>query len=161
MNAKDLFKRFISRGAVIYTAGSLFILLFSLILPESSAAKILSPTPFLFFAIYAYIISLGSTLYVSGKFSSPIARLIHAACYNVGFLLFVIFCSMEFAYAAIFTAVFAIIYTASVIIAGRFKKSAKKTNAQNSSNVKPINTKPVKAKNEKSKPESTYQSRFS
>ena len=157
MNAKDLFKRFISRGAVIYTAGSLFILLFSLMLPENSAPKILSPTPFLFLAIFAYILSLGSILYVSGKFSAPIARLIHAACYNVGFFCFLIFCSVEFAYAAIFTAVFAIIYTASVIIAGSFKKRPRAAVEKKQTEI----AKPTKTKKEKSKPQTTYTSRFS
>ncbi|MBR3879219.1 MAG: hypothetical protein IKJ24_03745 [Clostridia bacterium] len=157
MNAKDLFKRFITRGAVIYTAGSLFILLFSLMLPENSAAKILSPTPFLFFAIFAYILSLGSALYASGRFYAPIARLIHAACYNLGFLCFLIFCSVEFAYAAIFTAVFAIIYTASVLIAGSFKKKLKATTDHKQTAV----AKPEKVKKAKSKPETTYTSRFS
>jgi hypothetical protein len=157
MNAKDLFKRFISRGAVIYTAGSLFILLFSLMLPENSAPKILSPTPFLFFAIFAYILSLGSTPYVSGKFSAPISRLIHAACYNLGFLCFLIFCSVEFAYAIIFTAVFAIIYTASVIIAGSFKKRTRASVDKK----QPSTAKSAKTKKEKSNPETTYTSRFS
>ena len=158
MNVKDLIKGFISRGAVIYTAGSLFVLLFSLILPESSAAKVLSPAPFLYFAIYAYIISLGSTLLVSGALSAPVALLIHAACYNVGFGCFLLFCGMEFAYVAIFTALFAIVYTAAVIISKAFKgKPATKPTAKHTATAK----NQPKAKKKKGKPQSTYTSRFS
>ncbi len=160
MNTKELFKRFISKGALIYTAGSLFILLFSLMLPENSAAKILSPTPFLFFAVYAYIISLGSVLYSSGAFSSAVARLIHAACYNVGFFCFVLLCRMEFAFTAIFTAVFAIIYTAAVIISGAFKKKSSSVKKSPEKQDK-TNKQPLKNKKEKSKTQSTYTSRFS
>ena len=156
MNTKSLFKNFISMGSIIYTAGSLFILLFSLLLPENSSAKILSPDRFIFFAIFAFIMSLGSTLYSSGAFSSAIARLIHAACYNAGFLCFVLFCGMEFAFAAIFTALFAIVYTVAVIIARAFKKGSKsKTKA-----TSPVQ-KSAKGKKEKPKTETTYTSRFS
>jgi len=155
MNVQDFFKRFISRGAVIYTAGSLSILLFSLTLPESAAVTILSPEPFIYFAMFAYLLSLGSAIYASGKFSQTASRIIHAACYNIGFFCFLLLCKMEFAYAAIFTAVFAIIYTASVILAGVFKKGGKAP-------TKSVETEnKEKSKKSKSKPQSTYTSRFS
>ena len=157
MNTKTSFKSFISRGAVIYTAGSLFILLSSLAMPENSAAKILSPTPFLFFAAYAYVMSLGSTLFASGKFSPTIARLIHAVCYNVGFFGFLLLCSMGFTTSVILTAVYAFIYTASVFTVGAFKKGSDKKAPTDSLPAKAQ----AKAKKEKSKPESTYQNRFS
>jgi hypothetical protein len=54
MKVKELLKKFIYRGAVIYTVGSLLILLFSLAASEGLAAKILSPMPFLFFAAYNF-----------------------------------------------------------------------------------------------------------
>ena len=155
MNVQDFVKRFISRGAVIYTAGSLSILLFALNLPENAAATILSPEPFVYFAIFAYLLSLGSALYASGRFSATTSRIIHAACYNIGFFCFLLLCQMEFAYSAIFTAAFAIIYTVSVILAGVFKKGAK-TPAE-----KTVTEKTVKGKKEKAKPQSTYTSRFS
>lgn len=155
MNVQDFFKRFISRGAVIYTAGSLSILLFSLTLPENAAATILSPEPFIYFAIFAYVLSLGSAIYASGRFSSASARIIHAACYNIGFFCFLLLCEMEFAYSAIFTAVFAIIYTVSVILSGVFKKGVKAPAKS------PATDKSAKNKKEKAKPQSTYTSRFS
>ena len=157
MNTKTLLKSFVSRGAVIYTAGSLLILLFSLALPENSAARILSPTPFIFFAAYAYVMSLGSALFTSGKFSPAIARLVHAVCYNAGFLCFLLLCSMGFTTSVILTSVYALIYTASVFIVGAFKKNPRKNTPTSSVSVKA----PTKAKKEKAKPESTYQNRFS
>lgn len=157
MNTKTLIKSFISRGAVIYTAGSLLILLFALTLPDNSAAKILSPAPFLFFAVYAYAMSLGSTLFASGKLSSAVARLIHALCYIAGFFGFLLLCAMDFTTSLILTAVYALIYTASVFIAGAFKKGLGKKSPTVSSPVKAQ----AKVKKEKSKPETTYQNRFS
>ncbi len=158
MNAKDFIKRFISRGAVIYTAGSLFVLLFSLVLPENSAAKLLAPEPFIYFAIYAYLLSFGTTVFASGAFSAPVSRLIHAVCYNVGFMCFLLFCGMTFSYTAIFTAIFAIAYTATILISAALKKKPSKRSVSDKVKEK---TNTVKLTKKKSKPESTYQSRFS
>lgn len=161
MKFKELFKKFISRGAVIYTVGSLIVLLFSLAASESLSAKILSPMPFLFFAAYSYVMALGSALYSSGAFSGALSRLIHALCYNVGFFGFMLLCQITFTYAAIFTAIYAIIYIAAVVIARVLRK---KPSENAKERAKQHKQKPVTIegnKKEKNKPQSTYTNRFS
>ncbi len=161
MQFKDLLKKFISHGAVIYTCGSLFIITVSLLLSDSAASQILAPKPFLCFALFSYLISLGSTLYVSGAFSAPIARLIHAICYNIGFLVFLLLCGMKFVTALIFTAVFALIYTVIILIYSFTHKGnsrSLKTPAAPQKNAVPDTSN--KKKSSKSSSE-TYKNRFS
>ncbi len=161
MQFKDLFKKFISHGAVIYTCGSLFIISVSMLLSDSAAAQILAPKPFLCFALFSYLISLGSTLYVSGAFSASVARMIHAVCYNVGFLVFLLICGMKFVTAFIFTAVFAVIYTLIIVIyAFTHKGNLRSQKALDALPKKTIPDTSNKKKSSKSSPE-TYKNRFS
>ena len=158
MNTKQLIKHFISRGAVIYTAGSILIMLISLAMSDTSASQILNPALFLYYAIFSYILSLGSTLYVSGYFPSYIAGTIHAACFNVGFFVFVLLCGVEFAFAVIFTLVFAVIYTICRVIGTLICKKNQSSGKQ----IKNIQSNRSGKQTKASKPtESTYKNRFS
>ncbi len=148
----NVFKKIISKGAVIYTAGSLCILLFSLLVPENTMDKVLLPTPFLMFAAYAFVISLGDLPYLTGKCSTAVSRAIHAACYNVGFFCFMLLCNMSLSTSVIATVIFAFIYTVAVVLAGLCKKKLspqKKTGTY------------AKGMVEKSKPQPKYTNRFS
>ncbi len=161
MKAKDILKKIFYGGSAVYTAGSLFILLLSLLLPSGSSAKILSPLPFIFFALYSFIISVGSAIYSSEVFSSPVSRLIHALCYNLGFFGFAMLCGVKFAYAVIFTAIFAIAYVTVTVLAGVFAKASAKT--KNISRVRSSApaSKSSKVKKGGEKAENTYTNRFS
>lgn len=158
MNTKQLIKHFISRGAVIYSAGSILIMLISLAMSDTSASQILNPALFLYYAIFSYILSLGSTLFVSGYFPSYVAGIIHAVCFNVGFFVFVLLCGVEFAFAIIFTLIFAVIYTICRVVGTLIRKKTK-------SNGKQINAaQPKQSGKQKkaSKPtDNTYKNRFS
>ena len=158
MNTTSLIKKFISRGAVIYTAISVGMMLLALMTSANPDAKVISPQLFLLIALYSYIASLGSTLYGSGYFSAGVARLIHAACYNIGLFCFLLFAECEFFIAVILTVAFAILYTVSVIISNVFKKSSNaKKDTKQVSNEK----RQKSATKEKAKPQSTYTNRFS
>lgn len=145
-------KKIISKGAVIYTAGSLCILLFSLLIPENTMDKVLLPTPFLLLAAYAFVLALGDLPYLVGKCSPACARAIHAACYNVGFFCFLLLCNMSFSTSVIATVIFAFIYTVAVVLAGTFKKKL-----STGKNAVP----PAKGKADKSKTQTKYTNRFS
>ena len=158
MNTTEFIKKFICRGAVIYTAGSILIMLISLAMSDTSAARILDPAPFLFYAIFSFTLSLGSTLYVSGYFTSYDAGLVHAVCFNVGFFVFILLCGVEFAFAVIFTLVFAVIYTICRVIGTLIRRKTQSNGKQKKSVQPKQNGKQTKA----SKPtESTYKNRFS
>lgn len=152
----NVFKKIVSKGAVIYTAGSLCILLFSLSVPENTMDKLLLPTPFLMFAAYAFVLALGDLPYHVGKCSPVAARAIHATCYNLGFFCFMLLCNMSFSTSVIATVIFALFYTAAVVLAGVFRKKNKLAPAKNTETS-------VKGKNSKSKskPQSSYTNRFS
>ncbi len=158
MQFKDILKRFISHGAIVYTCGSISIISISLILSNTDSLKMLDPHLFLLFALFSFVISLGSTLFCSGLFSPPISRLIHAVCYIGGFFAFLLLYGMKFSFAMIFALIFAVIYLLVSAIVFFIKKGNKKTKAQKEKQpVKNAVEKPQK----KAKQEQTYTNRFS
>ncbi len=162
MKTKDFIKYFLCCGSLIYTVGSVFILLISLGASESASATILAPKPFLFFFGFAYLIALGNTLYRINTFAKPLRRLLHALCYVIGFFVFVLLCGVDFAFSAIFTAVFAVIYgivtvTAAVIRNQISKKQTHKAATSTTTSEK----NPKRSTKSKKSAKETYQSRFS
>ena len=158
MNTKQLIKHFISRGAVIYTAGSILIMLISLAMSDTSASQILNPALFLYYALFSYILSLGSTLFVSGYLPSYVAGIIHAVCFNLGFLIFVLLCNVEFSFAVVFTLIFSVIYVICRVIATLIRRKSQSKGKQ----VKNIHSIQSGKQTKASKPiESTYKNRFS
>ena len=162
MKTKDLIKYFLCCGALIYTTGSVFILLISLGTSESASATILAPKPFLFFFGFAYLISLGNTLYRINKIAKPLRRLLHALCYVIGFFVFVLLCGVDFAFSAIFTAVFAVIYGIVTVTAAVIRKQiGKKQRQKTATNVETAEKTPKRSTKSKKSAQDTYQSRFS
>lgn len=161
MKTKDLIKYFFSCGALIYTVGSVLILTISLAASESASASILAPKPFLFFLGFAYLISLGNTLFKINTIPPVIRRLLHCLCYVVGFLAFILLCGVKFAYSAIFAAVFALIYAISVITASVIRKQISKTNRDNASETAKPEKKQTKKEKTAKTAENTYHNRFS
>lgn len=161
MKTKDLIKYFFSCGALIYTVGSVLILLISLGASDSASASLLAPKPFLFFLGFAYLVSLGNTLFKIESITPVVRRLLHCLCYVLGFFAFVILCGVKFAYAAIFTAVFALIYAISVITVSVIRKQISRSELKQSiKSQKPPKTTTKKEKASKTA-ETTYQNRFS
>ena len=161
MKTKDLIKYFFSCGALIYTVGSVLILTVSLAASESASASILAPKPFLFFLGFAYLISLGNTLFKINTIPPVIRRLLHCLCYVVGFLAFILLCGVKFAYSAIFAAVLALIYAISVITASVIRKQISKTNRDNASETAKPEKKQTKKEKTAKTAENTYHNRFS
>ncbi len=174
MKIKDLIKRFVAQGAIIYTVGSLSIMLISLLISQSESVKLIEPQPYFYFALFSYLMSLGSVISLSKAFPAPTGRAIHAICYIGGFFLFVMLIgnsgqyeqsNISFAVAVIFTVIFAIFYTVGVILAHFISK---KKNSDLSNTQKPADkalrsakTKKEKVKVGSKQKESTYKNRFS
>ena len=180
MKTKELIFFFLKRGAVLYTAISLplFVVL-SIISTESTPP--IAPEKFLLVAILAYVMSLGATLYRVEAFSTMVARIVHASCFILGFFTFTFFIladfssenldlTQDFTSALIATAVFAIIYAATCVIAALIKNktsvfslsasgnsSSGKTSNATSKKTEKKPTRPKKSKRE----EDTYTNRFS
>ncbi len=159
MKIKALFKKFVIHGAVIYTIGSVTLLIVSRLFTKNAESQIDSYS-FLCFALFSYILSLGSTLYASDTFPHAISTLIHALCYNLGFFAFIymILPDTEFAFAIIFTAIFAIFYAIAFIVSAIIRKRTLK--AGNSLRKK--TNKPSEKKSDtKKQNDDTYKKRFS
>ena len=133
-------------------------MLISLSMSDTSASQILNPALFLFYAIFSYILSLGSTLFVSEYFPSYVAGIIHAVCFNVGFFVFVLLCGVEFAFAIIFTLIFAVIYTICRVIGTLIRR---KTQLNGKKIMAPRQKQDVRQTNASNPTENTYQNRFS
>ena len=161
MKTKDLLKYFFSCGALIYTIGSVIILVISLAASESYAASILAPKPFLFFLGFAYLISLGNTLYRIDTISHPIRRLLHALCYIVGFWAFIALCGVKFAFAAIFAALFAVIYAIAIVTTSVIKKQISKSHDKTEKTTTLPKKKSEKPQKNNTTTENTYHNRFS
>ena len=116
MKNNNLIKFFFCCGSIIYTAGTTLIVLVSLGLAQDKANTAIYARPLLSFLLFAFMMSLGSTLFRYEKISSPMRRLAHALCYILGLLVFLLLCSLKFYAAVIVTAVFAIIYGIVVLI---------------------------------------------
>jgi hypothetical protein len=99
--------------------------------------------------------ALGSALKKQASLSAPVAQLLHAACYVVGFMIFLVLCNMKFVSVIIATAIFAICYTVVVLIANAGKRKSAPTPAKQKPQAKTITGK------EKSKKAVEYTSQFS
>ena len=152
MEIKKFLRNILFFGSVYYTAISTVLILIATLLPGDSAALI-ETDRFLLILLFSFIMALGSAILRAGIMNRTSASLTHAACYILGFLLFIALVSANFTTTVIFTLVFAIIYTVITLIARRLLKigtnAPKKPSAQRSESAK---------KNKKEK--STYTNQF-
>ena len=128
MNEKNLFKFFVSRGAIIYTALSTALIVTALFIAEDASMKILMPKRFLFLILFSFILALGSTFLRMESISSVWARVWHATCFIGGFLLFLILCEVKFAPTIISGLIFGVIYVIIAIISTKKISSSVKKN---------------------------------
>ena len=118
-------KDFIFYGSVYFTSIATVILL----LAADKTDKAPETSKFLLFLMLSFIFALGSTLYRIDGISRPLGVCLHAAIYNLGFLLFMVLCDMGFAKSIIATLIFAIIYTAITLIIRLCARAMKKSEA--------------------------------
>ncbi len=135
-------KDFFSYGSIFYTAITAFIL----VLVSGTPDKAPDTGRFLLILMLSFIFALGSTLYRIGSISRPLATCLHAAIYNLGFLLFMALCGMGFAGSVIGTVIFAVVYTIITVVYRLITKKIKKS--ENSEKTVTVNN-PAPAKIDK------------
>ena len=153
MNIAKILKNFVFFGCTIYTVLSAGILIFIDLLSYTES-QMPDVGRFLSLLAFSFILSVGSTVLRIDTINRLAACAVHAACYIIGFFIFMMLCQIQFASAIIATAVFAVFYAVITVIirlvAKVFKKSSKSTPA------------PAKAKVKAApKKENTYTSQFS
>ena len=129
MNFGKIFKSFIFFGSVIYTVISTIMIIIATATTDGQYAMMLDAERFLCILLFSFTLSVGSTVWRIDEISRVAATCIHAACYVLGFLIFVILCGVEFTPAVVSTVIFAVIYTVCTVIARLIAKSHKKAPA--------------------------------
>ena len=165
MKIKELIFFFLKRGAVLFTAISIPLLLILLVLDSEGS---IDPIKFLLVAAFSYILSLGATIYRLESISNTVGRILHATCFILGFFGFLMFNGTDFIPSTISTAIFAVIYIAVCLITSLLKKKGSPlslslhNNASHKSVTEKETVKSKKKEPRKSrKEESTYTNRFS
>lgn len=151
MDIKKFLKNILFFGSVYYTAIATALILIATWLPGDSATLI-ETNRFLLILLFSFIMGLGSAILRAGVMNRTAASLMHAACYIIGFLLFVALGGAGFSSSVIFTLVFSIVYAVITVIARHLLKIG--TPSSPAPVKKP--TKEAKSKKEKS----TYTNQF-
>ena len=151
MDIKKFLKNILFFGSVYYTSIATVLILIVTCLPGDNATLI-ETDRFLLILLFSFMMGLGSAILRAEIMSRTAASLTHAACYIIGFLLFVALSGAGFSSSVIFTLVFSIVYVVITIIA-RCALKAKSSTACTSAK-KPA--KEAKSKKEKS----TYTNQF-
>jgi hypothetical protein len=151
MNIKKALKNFVFFGSVIYTAISTGMILLGTAMTDGQYTMMLEADRFLCILLFSFMLSLGSTLLRVDAIPRVTAACLHAACYVLGFFIFMLLCEIKFAPAVIATAVFAVIYAICTVICRAVARSFKKAQNAPKTDAKQV-------KNSKNKKE--YQSQF-
>lgn len=147
MQIKKFLKDLLFFGSIYYTVITTVLILIASLLPGNSEALI-ETKRFLLILLFSFIMGIGSAILRANVMNRTAASLTHAACYILGFLLFVALSNAGFTTSVIFTLAFSVIYTAITVIARAVLKIGTanvKLPSQNASNVK--NGKSKKQKN--------------
>ena len=156
MEFKKFIKNFIFFGSLnntIISAG--FLLVALAVTPVSENAQVCSACGlpqdaifleagrFLAILLFSFIMSLGTAIFRINGIAKTAAHISHAACFIVGFLVFLLLCDMGFAKSCIGTAVFAIFYTIErviqMLIAKQIGKNGNKSNADTKQKIQKKN----------------------
>ena len=120
-------KDLVCYGSVYFTAITTVMLLLAL----DNTGKAPDTGRFLLFLLLSFIFATGSLIYSIKAINRPLAATLHAAIYNIGFLIFMIACGMDFVKSIIGTLAFAICYTVITVtyrlIKGRVTKASEKS----------------------------------
>ena len=155
MDIKNFFKNLLFFGSLYYTVITTVLMLIATLLSGDSAALI-ETKRFLLVLLFSFIMGVGSALLRAGIMNRTAASLAHAACYIIGFLLFVALGGANFSTTVIFTLVFAIIYVAVTLVARCLLKIGVGNEKKPENNTSSPKGKPQKSKKEKS----TYTNQF-
>ncbi len=155
MEIKKFLKDLLFFGSVYYTAITSVLIMIASLLPGDSA-PLIETKRFLLILLFSFIMGLGSAILRANVMNRTAASAVHAACYILGFLLFVALGNANFPTTVIFTLVFAIIYVVVTLIARKLLKIGVSNEKNASKNT--ANTKPISKKNKKEK--STYTNQF-
>ena len=145
MEIKKFLKNFVLFGALYNTVISGVFILSALSMSPSAEnmqyctacglpqnATFLDANRLFAILIFSFIMSLGTAIFCINGISKLLAHLSHAACFIVGFLVFLILCEMGFAKACIGTALFAIGYVIVRAIQMLIKKLIRKVSGNGS-----------------------------
>ena len=151
MNIGKFLKNFVFFGSVFYTVISTGFIFIASLLSESQSAMILETDRFMCILLFSFIMSLGSTILRVDEINRVAAVCLHAACYILGFLVFMLLSGTKFAPAIIATAIFAVVYIVSTIICRLISRIGKKA---------PEAPKIIPENKQISKPDKEYKSQF-
>ena len=126
MNIKKVLKNLVFYGSVYYTAITVAFILVAMMISESDSVKIIDTDRFLLILLFSFMMSLGSTLLQIDRIPRVAAVCLHAACYILGFFVFILLCGGQFAATVIATAVFALFYLIVTIIVNQLRKRTQK-----------------------------------
>lgn len=142
MKIKKLLMDLLFFGSIYYTVITAALILIATLLMNNSEALI-ETKRFLLILLFSFIMGIGSAILRAGIMNRTAASLTHAACYVLGFLIFVSLVSADFTTSVIFTLVFAVIYIVITLIARCLlkigvtdEKTASKSAAPNKTNRK-------------------------
>jgi hypothetical protein len=127
MNAKNAIKNFLFFGSLYYTAITAVILFIAITLSHTDTVKVVEANNFFKIMLFSFTMALGSAIFRIDTLPRVWARTIHAACYIIGFLIFVALCGANFALSAISTAVFGLLYVITALIVGSVKRKLPKS----------------------------------
>jgi len=155
MDIKKFFKNLLFFGSVYYTVITTVLILIASLLPGDSA-PLIETKRFLLILLFSFMMGIGSALLRANVMNRTAASLTHAACYVLGFLLFVALGGANFSTTVIFTLVFAIIYVTVTLIARKLLKIGVDNEKKLSQGTSTPKGKPQKSKKQKS----TYTNQF-
>ena len=153
-------KDLICYGSVYFTAITTVMLLLAL----DKTNKAPDTGRFLLFLLLSFIFATGSLIYSIKSINRPLAATLHAAIYNIGFLVFMALCGMGFAKSIIGTLAFAICYTVITVTYRLIKKRVLKASEKSDTPAptsKPAKEKKTSPKKEKKEENSGYTNLFS
>jgi hypothetical protein len=153
MDIKKLFKDILFFGSLYYTAITTVLIVIASLLSESEATLI-DTKRFLLTLLFSFIMGIGSAVLRADAINHAAARATHAACYILGFLLFIALGGANFSASVIGTLVFAIVYIAVTLIIKLFSISGKSKGKSANENKRP------QAHKSNKKEKNTYTNQF-
>ena len=125
MKISKAVKDFFFFGSLYYTAITSALLLLAI----GNANKAPDTERFFLVLMLSFIFGLAAAIYRIDGMSRPLAISLHAAIYNLGFLLFMALCGMGFEKSIIGTLVFAVVYTVVTVVYRLVTKVMKKSSS--------------------------------
>lgn len=163
MEIKKFLKNFVFFGALNNTVISAFFIISAMAMSPSGEVvqycntcglpqngTFIDATRLFAILIFSFIMSVGTAIFRINGISKLLAHISHAACFIVGFLVFLVLCQQEFAKACIGTAIFAIAYVIERAIQMLIEKLLRKSKGNA----------PTKMDSEKSQKNNGYVSQF-